>query len=370
MKRILHVMGGMNRAGAESMIMTLYRELDKEKYQFDFLVYKNEKQDYEEEIIKMGGRVIHLPQKSGILGLINSIYEINRVIKEFGPYEAIHIATLHNSAFSLLASLPYRKLKRIVHSHNTSNVVNPNLSKKIYNWITTKVIRNLSQYKLACGKEAGEYLFGKKQFDKDGIIINNSVNVEELFHIQETQIKKLKSELNISNELIIGSIARLDEVKNHHKMIEIASELKKRNISFKMLFIGRGDLEESLKRKVKEKGLKEVIFLGVRTDIPELLHCMDLFLMPSFFEGNPVTLVEAQAAGTPALISSTITDKIDLKLGLIERCDINDSTDVWVDRILSITKPNLEFEDIKKAFTKYGYDIKSSLEKLIEVYTR
>lgn len=364
-------MGGMNRAGAESMIMTLYRVLDKEKYQFDFLVYKKDKQDYEDEIISMGGRVIHLPLKAGLKGKLKSINGIHKIIRDYGPFEAIHIATLHNSAFPLIASIPYHNIRRIVHSHNTSNVVNPGVGKKIYNWITKKIIQSTTQYRLACGKEAGEYLFGKHQFNKDGIIINNSVNVEAFYHSRKANVNKIKAELNLSNKLVIGSIARLTKVKNHGMMIEIASELKDRGVEFKMLLIGRGELESSLKESVNQRGLSEnVMFLGVRSDISELLHCMDMLLMPSYFEGNPVTLIEAQAAGVPALISDSITRKIDLNLGLIHQCNVKLSAGVWVDRILSIKKPELQLSQIKRAMAEAGYDTESNLQKLIELYNR
>lgn len=372
MKRVLHIIGGMNRAGAETMMMNIYREINKDQLQFDFLVYNNDKQDYEDEILSLGGRVIHMPIKDGICGSIKSIHDIRRVIKTYGPYCAIHAATLHNSAFALLAASGIKNCKKIVHSHNTANTVNPSIIKKIYNFTTKCIIRHLSDECLACGQEAGEYLFGKKRFDKKGIILNNSVDIDRFYDVSSDNIINVKNALGIKDgELVIGSIARISQVKNHRRMIEIALELKKRGIPFKMIFVGRGDLEKELKELTKRLDLvPHIIFAGVRSDIPVLMHIFDVFLMPSLFEGNPVTLIEAQSAGLPAVISDVITEKIDLGLGLINQVSLNDNNNRWVEMILSINKSILPKETIKNSLRAKGYDLTYNTNLLCNIYNK
>lgn len=372
MKRVLHVIGGMNRAGAETMMMNIYRVIDHQQIQFDFLVYNNDKQDYEDEINGLGGRVIHMPFKNGIFGGIKSICDIYKVIKEYGPYCAVHAATLHNSAFALLAAIGIKDCKKIVHSHNTANTVNSSIVKKGYNIITKWIIQHLSDECIACGQEAGEYLFGKRLFNKKGIILNNSVDVDRFYDVSKTAIEHLQSKFGISKgEIVIGSISRISEVKNHRRMIDIASELRKESISFKMIFVGRGDLEPELKETVRDQGLSQnVIFAGVRSDIPEMMHLFDIFLMPSFFEGNPVTLIEAQAAGLPAVISDSITDRIDMGLGLVHRISLNDTDSNWVANILSAHKPSLSKNEIKQALSANGYDLMSNARQLCEIYNK
>lgn len=370
MKRVLHVIGGMNRAGAETMIMNIYRAIDHNKFQFDFLVYNNEKQDYEDEIESLGGRVIHMPVSFGLIGGLKSIKDIRGIIKKYGPYCAIHAATLHNSAFALLAAIGIKDCKKIVHSHNTANTVNPSIVKGGYNIITKWIIQHLSDECIACGQEAGEYLFGKRLFNKKGIILNNSVDVDRFYDVSTESVAKLKEEFGVtSNMLVIGSVARLCSVKNHERMIEIAYELAKRGKLFKMIFVGRGDLEDKLKKQVTDLNLtKFVIFAGIRSDIPEMMHLFDVFLMPSLFEGNPVTLVEAQVACLPSIISDTITAKIDFGLGLIKKISLKDDNVKWIEEIISNEKSPLPKSQIIDAIKHNRYDLNSNVQLLSDIY--
>lgn len=370
MKRILHVIGGMNRAGAETMIMNIYRVIDHNEFQFDFLVYNDNKQDYEEEILKYGGRVIHLPLSKSVFGSIKSIFSIRSIIKEYGPYCAIHAATLHNSAIALLASAGVKGCRRITHSHSTANTLKPSLAKRIYNKITSFVIRKLSDQYIACGQEAGEYLFGKKLFTKKGIILNNSVDIDRFCDVNAEILEKLKREFNITSDMIvIGSVARLCDVKNHKRMITIAAELKRRGVNFKMIFVGRGELENSLREEVSNHDLnKNIVFAGIRSEIPELMHLFDVFLMPSFFEGNPVTLIEAQAAGLNSVISDIITEKIDMGLGLIHRVSLDSDDTEWVDTICSCQPSRLTRSQISKALSSSGFDLRTNSGMLCDIY--
>lgn len=372
MKRVLHIVGGMNRAGAETMIMNIFRVIDKTLFQFDFLVFNNDKQDYEDEIVKLGGRVIHMSVREGVAGGLKSIYNIRKIIKDYGPYCAIHAATLHNSAFALLASAGIKNLKRIVHSHNTYNTLNPALFKRIYNSVTKWIIRCMSDECIACGQEAGEYLFGKELFNRKGIVLNNSIDVDRFYDASPDSVVKLKTEFDIKDdELVIGSIARICHVKNHRRMIETAFDLKKRGVPFKMIFVGRGDLEEELKDLAQKLDLEQnIIFAGVRSDIPVLMHTFDVFLMPSFFEGNPVTLIEAQASGLPAVISNVITEKIDLGLGLINRVSLEADNSCWVEKILSVRKATIPKDTIKHSLSANGYDLNSNANLLCNLYNK
>jgi glycosyltransferase EpsF len=371
MKRILHVIGGMNRAGAETMIMNIYRAVDKTKFQFDFLVYSDAKQDYEDEIVALGGRVIHMPMAAGTLGLLKSVKKIRCILKSYGPYCAVHAATLHNSAFALIAAIGIKHCKKIVHSHSTQNVLNPNLITKLYNFITKKIIRTLGQEFIACGEEAGIYLFGEKLFKRSGVVINNSVDIDSFYDVSHSNITQTKSEFGITNELVIGSVARFVEVKNHERMLKIAAELKRKNVRFKMLLIGRGDLEADMRKLSSDLGLDNVVlFLGVRSDIPLLMHVMDVFLMPSHFEGNPVTLIEAQTACLPSVISDIITPKIDLGLNLISRVSLADSDAVWADAIIRIKRPVIDKTQLIDTLSKAGYELNANVKRLCDLYVK
>lgn len=369
MKKVLQVMGGMNRAGAETMIMNIYRHIDRSKIQFDFVVYSNDKQDYEDEINQLGGSVIHIPIKRGI-SMVKSIVAIRKVLKTNGPYCAIHAATLFNSAYPMLASLFIPNLVRVVHSHSTSNRVNNNLLSRLYESLSRIIINLIGQRFIACGEEAGIYLFGKKFLGK-GIVLNNAIDIDKFYDIDEETVVHLKSELGIDNSyFVIGNVARLEEVKNHAKMIEIARHMKSCHIKFKMLFIGKGDLENKIRDDIKLYGLEnEVFILGVRSDIPDLLHVMDVLLMPSLFEGNPVSLIEAQAAALPCVISDIITDKIDIGLNLIFKVPLKATTEKWVATMLKASKtakPNKE--QVVMGLHDKGYDISETTKLLADIY--
>lgn len=372
MKRVLHIIGGMNRAGAETMIMNIYRAIDRSKFQFDFLVYSNNRQDYESEIESLGGRVIHMPMTGSLGECLKSVIQIRRIVKDYGPFSAIHAATLHNSAFALLATLGTSRCRKIVHSHSTANTVSSSVIKRIYNVATKWIIRALTDEYVACGDEAGQYLFGKRLFRQRGIVINNSVDVDRFYDVKNESGATLKEEFGITDEIVIGSVARLNEVKNHKRMLEIASELKRRGNRFKMILVGRGNLENEIRKELTTRELNDyVILAGVRDDIPELMHLFDVFLMPSFFEGNPVTLIEAQAAGLPAVISDSITDKIDMGLDLIHRVSLAEDNGKWVDTILSAVQTRRSPKGvIVSALKKHGYDLHRNVERLCKIYDK
>lgn len=370
MDRILHVVGGMNRAGAETMLMNVYRKLDRTKIQFDFLVYSNEKQDYEDEIVSMGGKVIHSPCNSGI-SMLKSISVIRSVLKGDNTYRAVHAHTLHNSCYAMLAARKCKDVVRIAHSHSTHNVVKPSLPKQIYEAITKVIIRKYAEQWLACGEEAGRYLFGK-DFEKKGYVINNGVDVKKYIADYSRQITCLREEYELENSVVVGSIARMMPVKNHMFMLDLARKLKEHGISFKMLFIGDGDLRVEIARAIEKYNLgREVFMLGIREDIPVLLNTFDVFLMPSFFEGNPVSLIEAQASGVPCVVSDVITTKIDVGLNLVHRCSLEDTPDIWMEKILQCSKQRCSNKQlIMKKFQECRYDVDTTVSLLMEIYTR
>ena len=369
MKKVLQVTAGMNRAGAETMIMNIYRHIDRSKLQFDFVVYSDEKQDYEEESTQLGGSVIHIPIKRGA-AMVKSIAAIRKILKTKGPYCAIHAATLFNSAYAMLASTFFPNIVRVVHSHNTRNTLKNSMLEQVYEFLSRLIINSIGQKFIACGEEAGEFLFGKK-FAQKGLVLNNAIDIDMFYDTDADAVNRLRAELEIGGTtLVIGNVARLEEVKNHAKMIEIARQMKSLQIEFKMLFIGRGDLEGKIRDDVKRYGLEnEVLLLGIRPDVPDLLHAMDVLLMPSHFEGNPVSLIEAQAAGVPCVISDIITDKIDMGLRLVSKVALSDGANVWVDAILKASKSVKPVkEQVTMSLRSHGYDINETTKLLTDIY--
>lgn len=370
MQRVLQIIGGMNRAGAETMLMNIYRVVDRKKLQFDFVVYSDEKQDYEDEIVNLGGRVIHLPCKKGI-AMIGSISKIRNIIKKHGPYCAIHSHTLHNCVYSMIAAKRFRSMTRISHSHTTVNSINKGMMKKIYEQISKYIIRCYSDKWLACGEEAGKYLFGKK-FKTQGLVINNGVDFNKFSEVDKEICQSLIERYDLSGSIVIGYIARFESVKNHKFVLDIAKTMKNQGIKFKVLLVGGGGLRKTIESEVQENKLNSnVELLGVRADIPNLLKVFDVFLMPSLYEGNPVVLVEAQASGLPCVISDVITDKIDIGLGLIKRCSLDSDINDWIHCIVdSVNNRLFDSKKIDEALNDRGYNLFVNAQLLFDIYTK
>ena len=368
MIRVLQVMGGMNRRGAETFIMNIYRKIDRTKVQFDFLVYTDDKQDYEDEIVSLGGRVIHMPCETGIKAIL-SISKFKQVMSENGPYQIIHIQTLLNSMWPLLALPKSSSVVRIVHSHNTHNKSIMSGVQFLYEKMAKHVIRTRTQVMLACGVEAGEYLFGEK-FCNEGIVLNNGIDLDIHAVCNKHAVAAIREKYDLNGKLVIGNVARFNEVKNHPFMVKIAQSLKKIGVPFRMLFVGNGDGEGVIRQLVKENDLEqEIIFTGLRSDISDLMFTFDVFLMPSHFEGNPVTLVEAQAAGLPCVISDVITEKMDMGLGLINKRSLQDAPTAWADAIICVSKSRCnDVDKIREQFRICGYDAQTTADKLISIY--
>lgn len=370
MERILQVIGGMNRRGAETFIMNVYRKIDKTKYQFDFLVYEEDKQDYEDEINAMGGRVLHVSCAPGFKAVF-SVSKIKDVIRTYGPYKAIHVQTLLNSAWALFAASSFPEIKRITHSHSTHNVVNPSLSQRLYEKFALSIIRKRTQVMAACGEEAGEYLFGEK-FKKGGIVLNNGIDVDIHTLRDDKAVEAIRTQYGLKGKLVIGSVARFNEVKNHPFMVQIAKAMKAMDVSFRMMFVGNGSGEENIRKMVHYSGLDdEIIFTGLRSDIRDLMFTFDVFLMPSHFEGNPVTLIEAQAAGLPCVMTDVITDKMDMGLGLITKCSLHDSPSVWAETIVKASKERcIDVARIRERFRICEYDAQTTADKLTSIFEK
>ena len=360
----------MNRGGAETMLMNIYRNIDRTRFQFDFIISSPSTQDYENEICSLGGQIIRVNTLKGAKG----IYNVLKVLKKYGPYRAIHCSTLLNSSFCLISAAIYSKnIIRIVHSHSTRNVLSPTIIQSIYEYIAKKIINKFATIKIACGIEAGHYLFGEK-FDSNGIILNNCIDNKIFYPYPKNSsifnsVVKLQNELNISNQITIGCVARLVELKNHRYLIEIGKQLKQRNVQFKFVLVGDGPLKEYLSQEIMINNLQNnFIFVGVRQDTSIFYNLFDCLVLPSFYEGNPVTLIEAQACGIPCIVSEAITNKMDLGLGLLHRLNLKD-INRWCDLITELKGFRItDSTMINNAFCNHGYDLNKNIELLVNIY--
>lgn len=364
-KRVLHVVGGMNIGGTETMLINLYRKVYK-NIAFDFISYYEEEGYYDEEIIKLGGKIIRLnsPKK---IGLFKSINELKNAIK--GSYDIVHIHTLFNCGIGALSAFLAGAKIIVAHAHTTLDNDN-SLIKKLYIEVMRILIKFFSTSYLACSNSAGKYLFGKNIIkDNNYKVIPNYIAYEKFINIKSEY--GIRQELNINKkDIIVGHVGRLMEAKNHNFLLEIISEMINKYPDIKCILVGDGVLRKQIEEKIEQLGIQNNVYLlGIRDDVDKIMKEFDLFIMPSIYEGLGLVLLEAQAALVPCLVSEAIQPEADLEVGLVKQLNLSDGVHKWVkeaDNIIS--NKNRKNINIEKAIKNKHYDLNSILGNLSSVY--
>ncbi|WLR49128.1 glycosyltransferase family 1 protein [Halobacillus litoralis] len=326
--RVLHVVVNMNRGGAETLIMNLYRNIDRSKVQFDFLTCK--KGVFDKEIEEMGGKIHRIPYVTDV-GHRKYIKSLQKFFQENQNYRIVHSHMDKMSGFVLRAAKHADIPVRIAHSHNTSS--EGGAGAKLYKWYAGKQVSSAATEMYACSNSAAYWLFKKKAASAH--ILKNGIEQKKFSFTTSARVKVRSSLLIDKDTLLLGHVGRFSLQKNHMFLLEVFAEYRKRNPDSKLMLVGEGDLKEKITEKVKKLGIEnDVLMLGVRSDINELLQAIDVFLFPSFHEGLPVTLIEAQGAGIPCLISDRISEEVDMGIDLIKQLPISPvSISRWLDEI-------------------------------------
>ncbi|MGT2801205.1 glycosyltransferase family 1 protein [Streptococcus henryi] len=360
--KVLQIIGVLNRGGAETLLVNILENIDKNNYDFDFLVFEEKHFDYEDKIKELGGRVIRLQGPTEV-GMFKFIKNLRKLCME-EKYDVVHAHTLFNCGPSVFAAWLGKVPTRISHSHNTK-ILDKNISifKRIY-FLIAKVLLNLfSTEKIACGVEAGKFLF----FTKDFLVINNGIDVNK-FRFDISTKNSLKNRFSIEKDaLILGNIGRLNYQKNQHFIFEIFDSLIKVKDNVYLFILGDGDLKLEFQTLIKERGIEERVFmLGNVDNANEFYSLFDLFLFPSFFEGLPLTLVEAQSNGLPIICSNRVSDEVDLT-NEIDFLPLENGADYWADYISNYSKKRYDKTEV---IIDKGYDIKTTVNNITEIYTR
>ncbi|BDG81639.1 putative glycosyltransferase EpsF [Bacillus subtilis] len=368
-QRVLHVLSGMNRGGAETMVMNLYRKMDRSKVQFDFLTYRNDPCAYDEEILSLGGRLFYVPS-IGQSNPLTFVKNVRNTIKENGPFSAVHAHTDFQTGFIALAARLAGVQVRVCHSHNTSWKTGFNWKDRLQLMVFRRLILAYATELCACGEDAGRFLFGRSNMERKRVhLLPNGIDLD-LFSPAGQAADEKKARGIASDRLIIGHVARFHEVKNHAFLLKLAVHLKKRGVRFQMVLAGDGPLREQMEEEARRLNLlSDVLFLGTEEHIHELMRTFDVFVMPSLYEGLPVVLVEAQASGLPCIISDTITEKVDTGLGLVKRVSLSKPMDIWAETIVRAAaagRPKREL--VKDTLAKLGYDARRNVGALMNLY--
>lgn len=352
MIRVLHVLGGLERGGAETMVLNLYRAIDRKQIQFDFIIHTKEHQAYYDEIISLGGRIYSFP-KFNIKNYFSVKKNWNLFFLKHPEYKILHS---HVRSYASLY-IPVAKkhgLKTIIHSHSTSNGKGiESLVKKMMQY----PLRNQADFFMGCSKEAGEWLFGKKIVNSDKyFMLQNAIDVDAYKYNIEIRTK-YRIELGLKDEMTFIHVGRFHPAKNHVFLLNLFSEIHKRNENTKLVLVGDGDLRPQIERQITNLRIEDsVILTGNRSDVPNLLQAADCFLFPSNWEGLPVTVVEAQASGMPCLISDRITKDVDVS-PLVKYLSIDHGVENWVN---ALEKIDYSRQDVMELIKKAHFDISST----------
>ena len=367
--RILHVLGSTNLGGAQSFVMNLYRKIDKDRIQFDFVIHTEENCHYDEEIKSYGGKVFSCPPYNFKNHFKYIKWWRNFYKHNYKNYAYIHSHIRSTALIIILCSKEYN-IKTIVHSHSISS--GKGITSVIKN-IMQYPVRYISDYQFACSKLAGEWLFGKKINEKKSYyIIKNAIDIDRFIYNNQIR-EKIRKELGINNhEIVVGHIGRMTIAKNHDRIIRIFNEVVKEDANFRLLLVGDGELRESINELIKEFKLEKKVFMsGAKENPEEYLQAMDLFLFPSLWEGLGISLIEAQANGLNCFISENIPDEVKLT-HLVDTLSLNSSDVEWSNQILKtqFTRTNYNDLNIKNQISSQGYNINVTTKFMEEFYTK
>ncbi|MBE5878048.1 MAG: glycosyltransferase family 1 protein [Lachnospiraceae bacterium] len=354
--RVLHIVGAMYPGGMENFIMNLYQYIDRTKVQFDFVVHARKENDYAEQIETMGGRVYELPRLTR--NPVRSLIGLYRLVKA----QRYPIVIRHTANALVVPQLVAARLagaKTICHSHNETD------PQRTLHKIGRLFMKSAATKCLACSENAGKWMFGKQHYD----VIHNAIDISK-FAYQTQKAEKIIDEFDLKGKHVYGHIANFIKSKNHIYLMAIYKEILGRDPEAVCFCLGEGELRPQIEQEIKRLGIEDrVILTGIRHDVECFMSCFDVLVFPSIFEGLPLTLIEAQAAGLPCLISNTITEGVIVTDGLVEMASIEEAPSYWAERAMALVQKNQDNsrECQREKIASYGYDVKQ-LAKWYEEY--
>lgn len=344
--RVLHVLDKLSlNSGVSSVVINYYDHMEHDKIIFDFMVHEDTPAYFKEKLKSTGSIIYQMPELK-TKNLLKYIKALNNFFKFHKEYKIVHGHIANAAIFYLNAAKRYGVPVRIIHSHNSKGA--DNILKKVRNYLLNLPIKNLANNYLACSDKAAEFLYGKNfTINNNVFILNNAIDVKK-YSFDINLRNELRKKMNIENAYVIGHVGRFCKQKNHIFLIDIFNLIYQYNSKAVLLLIGEGELETQIREKVHKLELEDsVFFMGIRNNVNELMQVMDIFVLPSLFEGLPVVGIEAQASGLPCIFSSAITKQADLT-GDVSFIDISDNIEEWKDKIFELSKKNRTIGNIEK----------------------
>ncbi len=369
--RILQVVGSMNRGGIETWLMHVLRQIDRTRYQMDFLVHNQEPAAYAAEAKALGSQIIPCLHSEQPWRYAQNLHEI---WTSTGPYHVVHSHVHHYSGYILRLARKLGVPVRIAHSHNDTRVPDRRATvvRKSYHTLMKRLLCREATVGLACSGAAAAALYGPRwQTDARWQILHYGIDLQPF--ATPIDCHALRATLQIPRDaFVIGHVGRFMEQKNHDFLVEIAAAAMQQRPNTYLLLVGEGVLAATIQQKVQALGIADqTIFAGLRTDVPQLMRgAMDLLLLPSLFEGLPVVLLEAQAAGLPCLISDLISEEVDLIDLLVQRQSLQQPATRWAADLLAMAergRPCVSTQALQKVQAS-SFNIEQSLHQLTAAY--
>lgn len=358
--RVLHVLGGVGLGGAESRIMDLYRQMDRDEIQFDYLVHCGDTvrkpEFYDEEITRLGGHIYVLPKFK-----VYNYVAYRRAIQDFfGKHHEFRVVQGHMTSTAGIY-LPIAKKCgvpiTVAHSRNAGVAKG---AKGLATRFFRRKLVDKADYCFACSKLAGEDVFGKEAVRQGRVrIIHNAIDAGR-FTYDAARRAKVRERLGLTDRLVLGHVGRFDYQKNHPYLIEIFAAVCRMRQDAVLLLLGEGTGMEDIREKCRQLHVEErVCFLGNQKQPEEYYQAMDMFLLPSFFEGLPGVLVEAQAAGLRCFVSDTVTREAQAT-DLVTYLSIAQPASEWAERICETA--DYERRDMYQTMRDAGFDVETQAE--------
>lgn len=365
--RILHVLGKMNLGGAESRTMDLYRHMDRDRVQFDFLVHTNETCYFDREIEKLGGHIYCVPRFR-----IYNFFSYRKALKDFFKvHNGFRAVQGHmTSTASIYLPIAQKAGIPITIAHARSAGVDQGLKGKFTLWMRRKLAQK-ADYLFTCSEIAGRAVFGDQTVDQGKTtFIPNAIDCSSFSYNEEKRLE-IRQELGIEKKYVIGHVGRFHYAKNHEYLLQIFAKLcqmkdEKTNKEYVLLLLGEGNRMEGIKELAGQMCvLDQVIFLGNKANVYDYYQAMDYFVYPSRFEGLPGTIVEAQTSGLRCLMSDSICSEV-VVTDLVKTMNISDSPEVWARYIMQ--SADYERASHVKEMQDAGFDVSAQAEKMMNFY--
>lgn len=367
MKKVLMVVQLLRRGGVELVALNFARSLDREKYDVSFLLMSvggEHDEALEKEVAAQGYRVIKTPPEASSY---SAKYKYMVKLMSEEKYDIVHSHVMFFSGLVLLAAEKCGVEKRVSHSHATKWNRKENIVFKIYKRVMRKMINRHATDILSCSKDAGSYLYGKKEYEKRGRFVANGVDTQ-VFAFNADMRKEKRNELNISDdEILAGHIGTIYYIKNQTFLAEVFAEMLSQNQNMRLLLVGEELDRDKVEEKARSLGvLDKIIFAGQRSDINGILQAMDIMIFPSLFEALPVSLIEAQASSLPCLISDAVTADVKFNEN-VDFMPLSEPAKKWAAKAFELLDMNRESVSVEKL--KNNYDINMVAAQLDEIYS-